>query len=223
MIVVRGTGWLNDREFGCLRRREKRSHGASGRLEDLWKKHDIIDSPGGNFRRFDRRSKITCYACSLALRDAGFSPRESGKNVGIIATEPSGCLESNELYFRDYLESGRLLARGNLFVYTLPTSPVSEAAILFGLRGPTLYMTRPSKGFSTAIKSAAGTIAREEADAMIVVSAHRDEALALVLATTPADNVYCHLERAIALVEETRDLSESITGLNSLFDTKDMV
>jgi 3-oxoacyl-(acyl-carrier-protein) synthase len=223
MIVVRGIGWLNDREFGSVRRRDRRSHDASGRLEDLWKKHDILDSPGKNFRRFDRRSKITCYACSLALRDAGFFPRESGENVGIVATGRLGCLESNELYFRDYLESGRALARGNLFVYTLPTSAVSEAAILFGLQGPTLYLTGPEKGFSAAIKRAAGTIARKEADAMVVVSVHRREALALVLASTPADNVYCHIEQAITLIEETRDLSESITGLYSLFDKKDMV
>lgn len=63
--------------------------------------------------------------------------------MGLIGTNRAGSLEANRLYFSDYLQAGRVLARGNLFVYTLPSSPLAEAAIHFGFQGPMLYMGFP--------------------------------------------------------------------------------
>lgn len=51
-----------------------------------------------------------------------------------------GCHQENLLYYRDYLENGRHLGRGHLFVGTLPSTPLCEAAISLGLNGPAYYM-----------------------------------------------------------------------------------
>jgi len=49
-------------------------------------------------------------------------------------------LWSQRFVFLDYVQAGRKLGRGSLFIYTLPSSPLAEAAIHFGLQGPVLYI-----------------------------------------------------------------------------------
>ncbi|MGQ9499188.1 MAG: hypothetical protein ACUVQ6_02265 [Dissulfurimicrobium sp.] len=59
------------------------------------------------------------------------------------------------MYFRDYLDSGRRLARGALFIYTFPSSLLGEAAIHFGLKGPLFRVSVPGGGLSIAVSMAA--------------------------------------------------------------------
>ena len=52
----------------------------------------------------------------------------------------SGCAAENRRYWQDYLANGRDLGRGGLFVATLASTPVCEAAITLGAHGSGCYV-----------------------------------------------------------------------------------
>ncbi len=89
-----------------------------------------------NFGRFSAEARLAFYAIAQALRDAHLNPMAAGTRVGIIAVDHDGCAAANRVYFSDYVQSGRVLGRGQLFVYTLPTSVAAECAIACHLVGP---------------------------------------------------------------------------------------
>lgn len=66
--------------------------------------------------------------------------RSSLSRTAVLDCGREGCHQENLLYYRDYLENGRHLGRGHLFVGTLPSTPLCEAAISLGLNGPAYYM-----------------------------------------------------------------------------------
>jgi 3-oxoacyl-[acyl-carrier-protein] synthase II len=86
------------------------------------------------------------------MKDAGFSciPQKK-QDIGIVGASDSGSMQSDIDYFKDYLDCGRTLSRGNLFIYTLPSSPLGEAAIHFGLQGPLLYAASAENPLMTAL------------------------------------------------------------------------
>ena len=90
-----------------------------------------------NFRRGDAKVRTYILAAVLAHRDAGV---DAVRETAIIDFGRQGCHEQNLEYFNDYLEHGRHLGRGHLFVGTLPTTPPCEAAISLKLTGPCIYM-----------------------------------------------------------------------------------
>lgn len=144
---------------------------------------EIFSYPFKNFGRLDNISKLTCYAVALALKDAGVKYSMDHKHdIGIICTNKSGSLKSDIHYFKDYLDSGRTLSRGNLFIYTLPSSPLGEAAIHFGLQGPLLYVTAADKPLQAALDTASEMILLDESPSMLVGTAEEDESVYFVLA-----------------------------------------
>jgi len=106
-----------------------------------------------HFGRMNTVSRLTVCVFALALHQAGikFTPEEK-QNIGFVATDAQGSLQANELFFKDYLQGGRHLARANLFIYTLPTSPLAESAIVFNLYGPVIYF--PNRKMKDLIKHA---------------------------------------------------------------------
>lgn len=108
-------------------------------LEKIKEIEDISDANFDNFRRSDQKSRAYIVTTLLAFYDAGI--RKTGySNVAILDCGREGCHHENLLYFHDYLENGRLLGRGHLFVGTLPSTPLSEAAISLRLNGPAYYI-----------------------------------------------------------------------------------
>jgi hypothetical protein len=77
------------------------------------------------------------------------------------------------------------MARGNLFVYTLPSSPLAEAAIHFGFRGPMLYMGFPGGGLGDFLEAGAHLL-DDGAEGMLAVMSDEKEAMAFVLARAGA-------------------------------------
>ena len=138
-IAIRGLGWITDSAYGRLRQGESRSYAGRTTARLVGSVDALFQRKIENFGRFDPISRMTCYACALALQDAGFSTIEND-DTGIVSVAFTGSLEANRAYFADYAGAGRVLARGNLFVYTLPSSPISEAAIHFGFHGPLFAM-----------------------------------------------------------------------------------
>ena len=155
---------------------------------------------------------MTCYGCALALRDAGIDYSQENKQpIGILGVGFTGSLAANLAYFQDYVDSGRVLARGNLFVYTLPSAALGEAAIHFGLQGPLFAAIEPRVPFAKGLAMARAIVQSGEAPAMIVVQAEADGAVAaLVGPDCPED-----LDRLAELAARYPQLSQLIPTLST--------
>lgn len=181
IISVRGIGWLAGGEYGCIGRGE-RSRLADSDLAGAGSRKGFFTHPFKSFGRLDRLSRMTAAGISLALRDGaiGYSP-EQKQDIGIIGTSSAGSLATDLLFFRDYVECGRKLARGGLFIYTLPSSPLGEAAIHFGLRGPLFYLASGNASAGAVFDAAEVLLLQEEAEAMLAGVAGEGAALFCLL------------------------------------------
>ena len=181
--VVNGIGWICDGAYGSVRQGRRVELTGRQTLQTLAKADGLFAYPVANWGRFNAAARLTCCACALALRDAGV-PYAAGTKmpeIGLLGTAPDGSLEANREYFRDYVDSGRTLARGNLFIYTLPSSALAEAAIHFGLQGPMTYLYSPAEPYAALLEAAAGMIAAGEAAAMLAVATDATGAVCHVL------------------------------------------
>ena len=202
-IMVRGIGWLTPEGYGCIRSELRHTY-EEGEGSHTLPKKDIFSHPFKNFGRLDTISRMTAFAVSLALQDAGmeYSPLRK-QDIGIVGTNSEGSLQSDREYFRDYLEGGRTLSRGNLFIYTLPSSPMGEAAIHFGLLGPLLYAATEGNALTAVLDTAGEILLNREAPVMLAGKAEADEAVFFVLEGDPGQDqsVLCGLEAARTVVE----------------------
>jgi hypothetical protein len=216
MIAVTGIGWLNRKEYGCIIGKTEKLHEGLDSLYSSFKRESLFSYPVKNFTRFDAISKTTCFCVALALKDAGitYSP-EQKKEVGIFGANDSGCLESNINYFRDYIDSGRVLARGNLFIYTLPSIPLAEAAIHFGLSGPLLHISFNEKSLPSLLSFAGKSILEGEAPAILAVKAEETDAVCFLLQAEGAVSAGKSLSlEAVSAAADKPNFSEIITALS---------
>lgn len=133
---ILGLSWLTNTAYGCIGNDMSHLCTDSTACYSQLKELRIIKESIKNFGRFDALSQKTCITVALALHDAGIAYVQAEKqDMAIIGVSDEGALESNLRYYRDYVVSGRKLARGNYFAYTLPTSSLAEASIAFGLSG----------------------------------------------------------------------------------------
>ena len=182
MVSVEGIGWVNKQSYGCVRLNWDVTIDSEAGFLSLGKDDSIFERPVRNFGRFDNVSKLTCCACALALKDASIdSSLGCRKDIGLLGTSESACQIPNEEYFKDYIDCGRTLARGNLFIYTLPSSSIAEAAIHLGLGGPTLYISGLGDRLSLLVDQASEMIRSTEVAAMLIVEADQDSAVCFVL------------------------------------------
>lgn len=214
MISINGIGWLNKEEYGCVMKRLRVYYKDKALL-----RKKIFSFPFKNFGRLDNISRMTCYTVALALKDAGIKYSLNRKqDIGIIGTNTSGSLQSDIDYFKDYLESGRTLSRGNLFIYTLPSSPLAEAAIYFGLQGPLLYTAGPGKSLLTVMSVAAEMILLDESPAMIAGMCEEDAAVYFVLKrdSDSGQNVLCNIARAETVLSKDLIFTKMIKEFSTL-------
>jgi hypothetical protein len=150
-ISIRGIGWLDGRAWGRVLSGEGGECPAP--VDTLWRREDVFGGPVKNAGRFDGATRLTMLAVALAIGDGvRRGQARPGRTTGLLGASRDGSTATNLAYFRDYLDAGRTLARGNLFIYTLPTSPLAEVSIHFGFEGPMLYA-----GFGT--RETAGLLA----------------------------------------------------------------
>jgi hypothetical protein len=83
-------------------------------------------------------------------------------------------LDANREFFEDYVSNGRSLARGSLFVHTLPSSPLAAAALCYGLNGPLVHYTHGPDAVPGLIDRAIEILQHNMASAMVI--AYEDEA-----------------------------------------------
>lgn len=214
MISVIGIGWIDKEEFGCIFENFKEPY-----KEGIFPKKKIFPFAYKNIGRFDNVSRMTCSAVALALKDAGIECAPERKHdAGIISTNASGSFETDMLYFKDYLESGRTLSRGNLFIYTLPSSPSGEAAIYFGLQGPLLYIAGGNNPVVNALRTAADMVLDNEVSVMLAGTAEPDHAFYFVLkdGRHRESNVLCSYEDAMTVLEKDLSLKAMVNEFLNL-------
>jgi hypothetical protein len=218
MIVIKGIGWITPTEYGSIL---KKLQGNYNELKSLYSHllhESVLKYAIKNFGRFDAASKMTCCSIALALNDAGITYSNYMKHdTGILGTNNDGCLESNLSYFKDYLSCGRTIARGNLFIYTLPSTPMAEAAIYFGFQGPLLYIKFQHNKIASMLRFAGKMILRGETSKMIAVEANEEKAVCFVLSNkdnTSTMKALC-FEDVVDTIEKISDFDEMIRMLNS--------
>ena len=126
----------------------------------------FIGRPLKYYPRMTTEARFALGATHLALTSLK-KARPELKEIGVLAAGFDGTLEANQNYFRDYLASGRTMGRGNLFIYTLPTSALGEVAIALGLTGPTMHIHADTKPIAGMVHHARQLITDGEADAML--------------------------------------------------------
>jgi len=216
--MVHGIGWLTEQGYGCIRSGLRNVYGPDEGVHTLLKR-DIFSHPFKNFGRLDIISRMTAFAVSLALQDAGieYSPIQK-QDIGIIGTNGQGSLQADLAYFKDYVAGGRTLSRGNLFIYTLPSSPIGEAAIHFGFLGPLLYAAGERNTVSTVLDAAGEMILANDAPVMLAGKAEIDEALYFVLRNDDGQqsSSLCGLEEARSLVAATSDVTTLVQTFSDM-------
>ena len=216
-IAVHGVGWITKNEYGCVNRELHRDYDDSESLHSRLRKEAVFNHHVKNFGRFDPVSKMTCCAAALALHDAHMTYlRDRKQDIGIIGTNETGCFESNLRYFRDYIRSGRTLGRGILFVYTLPSIPLAEAAIQFGFQGPLLYIDAPEERMPMLLNRASEMILRNETSAMLALNMDEEEAVCYVLRREDghANTRMLSVEELICITGKTSNMDEVIRELS---------
>lgn len=204
MIAVQGIGWLDATAYGRIRQRFSMPYAERTELRALGKSEGLFRYPVKNYGRFEPLTQRVCCITALALQDAAIGYAEDRRlDIGLLGTNGTGCLESNLNYFKDYVGGGRTLSRANLFIYTLPSSPLAEAAVHFGLQGPQLYMRAAKESMTPLVQRAAGMIRRGEAEKMLIYRLGAVSGLCMVLGET--ERAVCSLEQAIAIDEGAGD------------------
>jgi 3-oxoacyl-(acyl-carrier-protein) synthase len=168
---IAGAGWVSATAYGAVGKRKD----YAGELRLALKADGVLTDRIKNAGKFDEATNRAFCAAALALHDAGFS--KHWKNVALIGTGSEECTQANRTYFEDYAGHGRQLARANLFIYTLPTSPLAEIAIHFKLDGPLFYTSE--KVVSTAHR----LLASGDADAVLALWAEQSFTAALLFSS----------------------------------------
>jgi hypothetical protein len=219
MAVITGIGWITQREYGCVIKGLRRGYSDAGSLREDLEKDSVLSYPMKRFGKYDLNSKMTCCVVGLALYDAGIVYSESQKqDIGILGTNTAGCLQSNLDYFSDFSDNGRTRARAGLFVYTLSSIPISEAAMYFKMRGPLVHMTFAERQLESLLNLSAGMILRGECVAMLAVQASEEEGLCLVLNREEdvSNEAVFNTEEVSAIADEASGLDELIAKLGNV-------
>lgn len=179
--MISGTGWITQNKYGCQKRHLSEDYSD---LKTLYSRlqPEIFRYPVANFLRFDTVSQLTTVSIALALYDAKIVYTKNKKQeISILGTNSNAALEANLAYFNDYIANGRTLGRGNLFIYTLPSSPLAEAAIHFGLTGKLLYLGFAKNIEQASLRYALNMLKTENNKTMLLVNANSETATCLVL------------------------------------------
>ena len=214
MIEIVGIGWIRENRFGRVLGESVTEYSDRKKVHSMFRNMSILSEPVKNFGRFDEVSKNTCLAISLALFDAGVGrSKEAKPDLGILSTNEKGCLQSNIKYFKDYVECGRKLSRGNLFIYTLASTPIAESAIIFGCQGPVTYYTFEKYQTQSLLEQGRMMIEQKEARDLLIVNANEEEAICFFI--KEKDNT--SINGCVAM-EEIQNVITGVRNLSGVID-----
>lgn len=136
--AIQGLGWVTSGGVG--RGREQRTCTlASGPLPRL-SGRQVFPDGHPHFGRLDGFSRLGLSALAFALQDAGLATWQEKRPIGIVAATEHGCLQTDADYYDTVIPEDGSLASPNLFAYTLPNCFMGEAALQYGLTGPTCVL-----------------------------------------------------------------------------------
>jgi 3-oxoacyl-[acyl-carrier-protein] synthase II len=130
-------------------------------------RRDVFPEPNPRFGRLPDYCRAGLAAVAFALRDAGLERWEAKRPIGIVASTRLGCLSVDIEYFATVLQENGNLSSPNLFAHTLPTSFLGEAAIQFGLTGPTWVVNDASGDDLAGVRAAVEQLSRGERGALL--------------------------------------------------------
>ena len=163
--IVAGIGWVTSQGPG--RGREAREFSmTSGPIPPVTRE-DVFPEPNLRFGRLPQYSRVGLAAVAFALRDAGMEHWETKRSAGIVASTRTGCLATDIEYYDTVLPEGGGLPSPILFSCTLPTCFLGEAAIQFGLTGPTLIVNDPAEDALSGVRMAIESLSWGESDTML--------------------------------------------------------
>jgi 3-oxoacyl-[acyl-carrier-protein] synthase II len=163
--AVAGIGWVTAGGPG-RGRRDREISVTAGPLPRLARK-DVFPDPNPRFGRLPEYSRVGLAAVAFTLRDAGMEHWEVKRPVGIVASTRLGCLAIDIEYYETALQENGGLASPNLFAYTLPSCFLGEAAIQFGLTGPTWVVNDGSPDDLGAVRTAVEHLSWGECDTLL--------------------------------------------------------
>jgi len=208
---ITSIAWVTDKKYGFGK--ASWPHGGLNGLNAMLVRLDLLKYPVKNYGRFDAASKLTVCAAALAAVQAKIAYASgAGHDIGLVAVSRKGCLDANLAYFKDYFQSGRKLARGNLFIYTLPTSPLAEAAIYLGFRGPLFYLESTEQPVRLLLEHAAAALSDAGLPYMLAVVYDHDAAVCFVLSGATRDQVS---DFALAKIEAAQSAAQLVSLLGA--------
>jgi len=140
----------------------------------------IIVRPVKYFSRMTPETKACLCAASLALRSRKTS-LHAPEEIGIVSAGHDGCVQADRDYFRDYVASGRSMGRGNLFIYTLPTSTLGEVAIALSLTGPSMFLHSDQAPVASLHRQAEQLVSDGEASTMLALWSDHQASVCLLV------------------------------------------
>jgi len=155
-IFVTGIGWVGAAGMGTGRGSAPFSL-PPGNLPHI-SRHEVFPDPDSRFGRLDAFSRLALAGVALALRDAGIEKWTEPRAVGIAASTTYGCM-GTDLDYLATLGEAPGLASPQLFAYTLPNVFLGEAAIRFGLTGPTVIVSDEEGTGTAALETALDYVA----------------------------------------------------------------
>ena len=126
---ITGVGWVSARSMG--NRHHCRTFASNAGLPVISRK-TVLEQPYKPFGRMDDFSKTGFTAIAFALADAGIKQDTAKKEIGLVASTGTGCMETDLRYWKTMAEG---VPSPAVFAYTLDSCFLGEAAICFGLAG----------------------------------------------------------------------------------------
>lgn len=105
---------------------------------------EFIQGDLDDFRRAAdnvRMAQLGAILCASNIKD-DWKPQQAA----IIGINGDGCKSNNRTFWDDFTSHGRESGRATLFVPTLPSIPVCEAAITLKITGPVRYVASENPG-----------------------------------------------------------------------------
>jgi hypothetical protein len=171
--MIRAAGWYCSEHCGVYAPR-----GGSFQQSPAGECLELVGKPVKYYSRMTDEARFILCAASLASRGADWA---AGREIGMLGCGANGFVRANQEFYRDYVANGRSLGRGNLFIYTLPTSALGETAIVLGLSGPCMYLEQDSEPLESMVRRAERFCEDGEAEGMLVLWSDTQAAVCLAV------------------------------------------
>ncbi len=150
------------------------------------KRSQVYEKPHTGFGKLQPTDKIAFGAASLACRAAG---EFDGRSTGVCLGSAFGSFSTDMRYMESVLSG---FPRPALFSATLPSSPVAETAIMFGLKGPNRVFVDSGMPGLTALEASLRILKHGAAENMLAImvrALHESDAPFAGHITTPRASV----------------------------------